>query len=280
MITPIKYIVYRVLPLVYDDSLSYLELVSKVVAKTNEVIENMNKLNEVFENTTKYIEEIAKTVVKETVTPEYVRSIITETYLNEWLEDSPVIDIIENDIATLKTTNTSFAQQIGVINTAIADMDATLNTKAPIASPSFTGTPTAPTPENDDNSTKLATTAFVKNIIGHKFDTISKTLQNEDLNIGIYFYRNGDVVECEIYNNIALTQNSYTFICDIPEGFVPRFPRINIPTIFMASSQIIGEGIWDINKSAKTIRLFSNYTGSPVVALSASWLTGDTFPTA
>jgi hypothetical protein len=33
--------------------------------------------------------------------------------------------------------------------------------KAPLASPTFTGTPTAPTPTAGDNSTKIATTAFV-----------------------------------------------------------------------------------------------------------------------
>lgn len=35
-------------------------------------------------------------------------------------------------------------------------------TKAPLASPALTGTPTAPTPATGDNSTTLATTAFVK----------------------------------------------------------------------------------------------------------------------
>lgn len=40
-----------------------------------------------------------------------------------------------------------------------------LDTKAPLASPALTGTPTAPTPSASDNSTKLATTAFVKNAI-------------------------------------------------------------------------------------------------------------------
>lgn len=38
-------------------------------------------------------------------------------------------------------------------------------TRAPLASPAFTGTPTAPTPATNDNSTKLATTAFVKGAI-------------------------------------------------------------------------------------------------------------------
>jgi len=34
-------------------------------------------------------------------------------------------------------------------------------TKAPIDSPEFTGTPTAPTPRAGDSSNKIATTAFV-----------------------------------------------------------------------------------------------------------------------
>lgn len=47
---------------------------------------------------------------------------------------------------------------------AIADvtgLQSALNLRAPLASPSFTGTPTAPTPANSDNSTRIATTAFV-----------------------------------------------------------------------------------------------------------------------
>ena len=38
--------------------------------------------------------------------------------------------------------------------------------KAPLASPAFTGTPTAPTPTAGDNSTKVATTAFVQAAVG------------------------------------------------------------------------------------------------------------------
>ena len=34
--------------------------------------------------------------------------------------------------------------------------------KAPLASPAFTGTPTAPTPSAGDSSTKIATTAYVQ----------------------------------------------------------------------------------------------------------------------
>ena len=40
----------------------------------------------------------------------------------------------------------------------------TFNNKAPTDSPTFTGTPTAPTAANTDSSTQLATTAFVKSV--------------------------------------------------------------------------------------------------------------------
>lgn len=43
-----------------------------------------------------------------------------------------------------------------------------LNAKAPLASPAFTGDPTAPTPANTDNDTSIATTAFVKSV-GHAY---------------------------------------------------------------------------------------------------------------
>ena len=36
---------------------------------------------------------------------------------------------------------------------------------APLASPALTGTPTAPTPTNSDDSTRIATTAFVRNVV-------------------------------------------------------------------------------------------------------------------
>ncbi len=56
-----------------------------------------------------------------------------------------------NKIATAINNDPSFA----------ANVVASLNQKAPLASPSLTGSPTAPTATAGDNSTLLATTAFV-----------------------------------------------------------------------------------------------------------------------
>lgn len=42
-----------------------------------------------------------------------------------------------------------------------AEIDDKLSSKAPLESPAFTGTPTAPTPDKTANNTQIATTAFV-----------------------------------------------------------------------------------------------------------------------
>jgi len=51
-------------------------------------------------------------------------------------------------------------QQVDAILTSLG------GTVAPLNSPALTGTPTAPTPSSGDNTTKIATTAFIRNAIG------------------------------------------------------------------------------------------------------------------
>ena len=69
------------------------------------------------------------------------------------------ISTINGEITTINGTLSTHTSQISTLNSEVS-------TLAPIASPSFTGTPTAPTPSSGDNSTKLATTAFVESAIG------------------------------------------------------------------------------------------------------------------
>jgi hypothetical protein len=56
---------------------------------------------------------------------------------------------------------TATATHLNYINTLSSNAQTQLNSKANLASPSLTGTPMAPTPATGDNSTKIATTAFV-----------------------------------------------------------------------------------------------------------------------
>ena len=55
-----------------------------------------------------------------------------------------------------------------VINDNFADLD---TTKADLASPTFTGTPTAPTQTAGDNSTAIATTAYVDSLSFSSFES-------------------------------------------------------------------------------------------------------------
>ena len=57
-ISPFKFWCQKVLPLVYDDSLSYYELLCKVVKYLNEVIGNLNSTNENFEELVKMYDEL------------------------------------------------------------------------------------------------------------------------------------------------------------------------------------------------------------------------------
>lgn len=87
--------------------------------------------------------------------------------------------IPEYDSATQYYANCSFCQINGVIYLCIQDALNKLPTTeptywtafdlssfAPKNSPAFTGTPTAPTPLTTDDSTKIATTAFIKAVLG------------------------------------------------------------------------------------------------------------------
>jgi hypothetical protein len=67
-----------------------------------------------------------------------------------------------SSITSLDTRITSNTSSITSNTSSIATINTTLGTKADIASPAFTGVPTAPTPATSDNSTTLATTAYVK----------------------------------------------------------------------------------------------------------------------
>lgn len=51
MIEKLKWITWSILPLVYDESLSYVELLDKVIAKLNEVIEATNNFTKPVQET-------------------------------------------------------------------------------------------------------------------------------------------------------------------------------------------------------------------------------------
>jgi hypothetical protein len=74
------------------------------------------------------------------------------------------------------------------VQTAINELD---TEKAPLASPVFTGNPTAPTAAVNDNDTSIATTAFVRNEYGNGFGGGSLNFRNKIINGNFDFWQRG-----------------------------------------------------------------------------------------
>ena len=78
-----------------------------------------------------------------------------------------------------------------------------VNTYATKASPAFSGTPTSPTPATSDNSTKIATTAFVRNLINQfKTDgTLGGIIGGSLTQNGWVKYSNGLILQWGTFTN-------------------------------------------------------------------------------
>lgn len=95
-------------------------------------------------------------------------TVITAENLND-IQDA-IIDLEQGGTITVDSALSSTSEnpvQNKVINQA-------LGAKAPLASPTFTGTPKAPTAAAGTNTTQIATTAFVKTAIDNQLSTVYK----------------------------------------------------------------------------------------------------------
>ena len=73
------------------------------------------------------------------------------------------------------------------VEDVLAAIRSALGAKAPLASPAFTGTPTAPTPTSGDDSTKVATTAFVQAAIAGATPNLDYVMRVDPETGNIYY---------------------------------------------------------------------------------------------
>ena len=95
-------------------------------------------------------------------------TVITAENLND-IQDA-IIDLEQGGTITVDSALSSTSEN-PVQNKVI---DQALGAKAPLASPTFTGTPKAPTAAAGTNTTQIATTAFVKTEIDNQLSTVYK----------------------------------------------------------------------------------------------------------
>ena len=127
------------------------------------------------------------------------RDITGYLYKNEALSlnsNAPIVGSGTTIIPLLNALITKFKQIQGT-STYAENPPTTLKSlndnKAPKASPAFSGTPTAPTPGTTDNSTRVATTNFVRNLLNSgSFGTISAASLNTN---GYVKFSNGFIIQ-------------------------------------------------------------------------------------
>ena len=121
-----------------------------------------------------------------------------------------------------------------------SEVDTLLALKAALASPAFTGTPTAPTQAIGDNSTKLATTAYVDRARTWKAGVASKTNNaGYDIEVAGSVYNAGVSFSCSV---TVGGRTIYTFTTDnIRKNFSFTVPNGVAYTITTTGTATVNE---------------------------------------
>lgn len=102
--SPFRFWCQKVLPLVYDDSLSYYELLCKVVSKLNELAENQNNLSEDIKQVAKDLNDFKEQVPG-----------MIEQKVEEWLNNYIATKGLVNSVNGMKGDVTLTAEDVGAI---------------------------------------------------------------------------------------------------------------------------------------------------------------------
>ncbi|MNK21304.1 hypothetical protein D3C87_395580 [compost metagenome] len=140
--------------------------------------------------------------------------------------------IISNGSVWGKVDNTdsvvSVAGKVGIVILGLSDivgLNAALDLKAPLASPAFTGTPTAPNSLGTDRSTKIATTHFVKSVLENaiKANTLQISGGGSVFNLTGSDFTNSDGVICDRLEVYVSNLSNYTI--NLPDVSTVGFRR-------------------------------------------------------
>ena len=116
--------------------------------------------------------------------------------------------ILDTEISTSTVrvpTSNVIRLAIAVVASSVSSLTTVVNGKAPLASPALTGTPTAPTQAAGNNSTRLATTAFVANAVSGDMNVVPNDyLTNGTANV---------VARCMYVKSFTSTVGAFISFC-------------------------------------------------------------------
>lgn len=142
-IRPFRFWCQKVLPLVYDDSLSYYELLCKVVAKLNEVIDGTNNVIEEWEQIKSWVGDYIKDEVDKKL----------DTMAEDGTLDEIINEKIFNELNQKVNTNTS---DINNLKTNLTEVESKVQTNTNNIS-----NLTQKTNTNEDNISKIEKTTLL-----------------------------------------------------------------------------------------------------------------------
>jgi hypothetical protein len=192
----------------------------------------------------------------------------------EWWEKSggiwvPSAGLTGNVTGPAAAVANNIAVFDGVTGKIIKDGGKTIAALAPLASPAFTGNPTAPTPTAGDSDTSIATSAFVAAAVaaagGGSFiqagtGAVTRTMQNKARDI--LSVKDFGAVGNGVANDTAAMQAAHNTGKTI---YYPAGTYLFTPTITMASGGIIGDG------PTQTILACNDLTTANFIKYTGQW---------
>lgn len=131
-------------------------MVSSEIANNDSIV-----IADVSENHTKRAE-ISELTTFFGISPEGQRDTVGQLFTTGTHSGVTVTYDDPNDKINIVVNGSVTDAELGHLNGVTSDIQTQFGTKANLASPTFTGTVSAPTPSADDNSTKIATTGYVQ----------------------------------------------------------------------------------------------------------------------
>ena len=162
-----------------------------------------------------------------------------ETYdTYAYFDGKPICISSQTDIKVLKENSHAHSNKNVLDDISSSDVS-NWNNKANINSPTFTGTPQAPTPDTSDNSTRIATTAFVLNKIQEILSLSGiVTLKSISINFSWSLGSHGsDVVSCTFQYTNMQNEDITDWYTDISECSFENIASTTVRALWVGISK-------------------------------------------